>query len=139
MFAGKLDKEVSGLSRSRYWLFYIVIAFAILGLVNYLWTDLTAFIKNLLFIAAFAAIIIFLVTRFRGTAVHTRKEHKAFIKAAKYSKKRLKMKAEQKNNSASRSISKPSFKKSIQSKKKSAPHLTVIEGKKGKKKDKASL
>ncbi|MET3699202.1 hypothetical protein SAMN05877753_102160 [Bacillus oleivorans] len=127
------------MNRLKYWLFYIVIALAILGLGNYLWTDPAAFIKNLIFIGVFAAIIIFLFTRFRGTAVHNRKEHKAFVKAAKYSKKRLKMRAEQKNNPINRSISKPSIKKAIHSKKRSAPHLTVIEGKKGKKKDKASL
>ena len=127
------------MSRSRNWLFYIVIAFAILGLGNYLWTDPASFFKNILIIVAIAAIIIFLVTRFLGAPVHNRKEHKAFMKAAKYSKKRLKMRADQKNHSANRSISKPSFKKTIHSKKRSAPHLTVIEGKKGKKKDKASL
>ncbi|GAA0345968.1 hypothetical protein GCM10008967_40490 [Bacillus carboniphilus] len=121
------------------WLFYSLIALAILGVMSFLLTDPSQLFRSLLITVLMAALFIFIVTRFRGTGTRNRKEHQAFMKAAKQSKKRMKMREEQ-SNQKNRSLSKSSFKKAIHTKKKSAAsHLTVIEGKKGKKKDKASF
>ncbi|MDA6963058.1 hypothetical protein OSM87_25610, partial [Escherichia coli] len=64
-------------------------------------------------------------------------EQRAFIKAAKKSKRRFNNKETGSANGRKASVgSLTSIKKA---KKKTSPHLTVIEGKKGKKKNRASL
>lgn len=121
--------------RLNHWIFYVVVALALLGLGNYLLTNPSELFKSLLIVSLIAALFIFVITRLRGTGTPNRKEHHAFMKAVKTSKKRMKMRGPSKNNHTS----KASSKKAYTTKKRSASHLTVIEGKKGKKKDKASL
>ncbi|MDV2887638.1 hypothetical protein RYX45_20915, partial [Alkalihalophilus pseudofirmus] len=67
-----------------------------------------------------------------------KKEQRAFLKAAKQSKKRLQQKSGESNVKSSSFGSISTLKKN-KIKKKSPAHLTVIDGKKGKKKNRASL
>ncbi|HZG71881.1 MAG TPA: hypothetical protein VEY51_10145, partial [Chondromyces sp.] len=73
---------------------------------------------------------IYAIYRFMTRKSQGKRENRAFIKAAKQSKKRLKDR--RKPSVSSLSSKKKPFRK------RSAAHLTVIEGKKGKKKNRAS-
>ncbi|WP_235851944.1 SA1362 family protein [Niallia nealsonii] len=114
-----------------------VILFASIGLVSRLITDPIGFVKNIAVLLVVGVLIWFIAQRLYKSSPQ-KKEQKAFIKAAKKSKKRLNFKEKSSNKPASlksnSSLKAKKFKRSTTS-----AHLTVIEGKKGKKKNRASL
>lgn len=119
--------------------FYIVsglIILAALGVTVSLISDPAGFLQRIAVIIIIGAVIYFLFQRFHR-ANPTKREQRAFVRAAKRSNKRFNHKEAGSANSKKSSIgSLASIKKT---KKKSSPHLTVIEGKKGKKKNRASF
>jgi predicted lipid-binding transport protein (Tim44 family) len=110
-----------------------LIILAIIGFVKGVLSNPVGVLQMIAMAALVGAIIYFLVRRFSGSSPG-KQQHRAFQKAAKRSKKRF----QSKEASAS---SKRSKIKSLASarKKKDASHLTVIDGKKGKKKNRASF
>lgn len=117
-------------------IFGILFILAAIGIAGILVSNPAGFIQRIAVIALIGMVIYLLFRRFNNSSPE-RKEQRAFLKAAKKSKKRL----HQKNGDLqSRSASQgnlPLAKKKI--KKKSSSHLTVIDGKKGKKKNRASF
>ncbi len=95
----------------------------------------------LLGIAGFLAvgIIIYFLVRFNTKASPQKKEQRAFVKAAKQSKKRLQKKGADIHPKSTALGTFTSLKKAAKRKKKTNAHLTVIDGKKGKKKNRASF
>lgn len=130
--------EVSLLNRIISYVIYGVIALGILGLLSKLFTNPLGLLKNIVFIALIAGIVYLVYTRLiQGKT--DRKEQLAFRKAVRQSKKRNKDRTSRakKNNVASMTSTK--FTHKIKSHKKSDAQLTVIEGKKNKKKNRASF
>lgn len=127
--------EVSLLNRKISYLMYGVIAFAVLGLLSKLLTNPLGLFKNIVIIAAIAGIIYLVYTRLTQGKTD-RKEQRAFRKAVRQSKKRNKVRVSKRNNVTSMASAK-SYK--IKPRKKSGVQLTVIEGKKNKKKNRASF
>lgn len=117
-------------------LIYGIIALGIFGLISRMFNDPMGLLKNILIIAAVAGIIYMIYTGLTKSKP-VKKEQQAFRKAARQSKKRLKSKTSKKDNVASFSAAKTS--KKITARKKTDSHLTVIEGKKNKKKNRASF
>jgi Zn-dependent protease with chaperone function len=118
-----------------------LIIFAVIGAFSSLITNPMAVLKGLAFMIVTVAVILLLVKLFYKPS-QGKREQRAFIKAAKRSKKgkgnRTSMKM--KSKPAQKQSSVTSFKKMrIRKKSNSNPNLTVIEGKKGKKKNRASL
>ncbi|MGG0716528.1 SA1362 family protein [Robertmurraya massiliosenegalensis] len=119
--------------------FYFVaglIVLAIIGIVSRFIASPTSFLTNIFVFLIIGFGIFFLVRRFYGAGPQKREQH-AFKKAAKRSKKRLQQKDTRKPSSKTISGNVSSFKRTS-TKPKSATHLTVIEGRKGKKKKRAS-
>ncbi|WP_246234459.1 SA1362 family protein [Bacillus aquiflavi] len=111
---------------------YIVYSLIILGAIGIISTFIynpTGFIQSIFITVIVIGIIYFLVKNITGNK-ENRKEQQAFLNAARKSAKRLKQKKEPRNQAMSP-------KRPIAVRKKSAAHLTVIEGKKGKKKNRA--
>ncbi|GIN85508.1 hypothetical protein J6TS2_18940 [Heyndrickxia sporothermodurans] len=106
----------------------LFILLAIIGLGSTLFQQPGAFLKQLL-IGAIIICSIYLIYRIWTAKQPNSKNKRAFLKAARKSKKRLK------NRQASASTQNHALKKPIR--KKSQANLTVIEGKKGKKKNRA--
>jgi predicted lipid-binding transport protein (Tim44 family) len=115
----------------------ILIVLGIIGLIGAFTNDPIGFLKSIA-VFAMVGLAIFFVFRLIVRANPRKKEQQAFIKAAKKSKKRLQSKSGEKQAKNSSLGSLASLKKS-KIKKKSPVHLTVIDGKKGKKKNRASL
>lgn len=120
--------------------FYVVsglIILAILGLGVQLVNNPTGLFQSIAVIAIVVAVIYFIVQRV-NRANPGKREHRAFAQAAKKSKKRFKNKEQ---GSAIQRKAKTGTLTSIKKSKRksSTTHLTVIEGKKGKKKNRASL
>jgi hypothetical protein len=116
---------------------YIVsglIVLAIFGFAFQLFTDPLSILTMLATIALVGALIYFLVTRLTSSG-SGRQQQRAFQKAAKRSKKRF----QTKDANASSKRSKIRSLASARNKKKDASHLTVIEGKKSRKKNRASF
>ncbi|MCM3571840.1 hypothetical protein M3172_01455 [Mesobacillus subterraneus] len=116
---------------------YIVsglIVLAIFGFAFQLFTDPLSVLTMLATIALVGALIYFLVTRLTSSS-SGRQQQRAFQKAAKRSKKRF----QTKDTNVSSKRSKIRSLASARSKKKDASHLTVIDGKKGRKKNRASF
>ncbi|GAM15340.1 SA1362 family protein [Mesobacillus selenatarsenatis] len=116
---------------------YIVsglIVLAIFGFAFKLFTDPLSILITLATIALVGALIYFLVTRLT-TSGSGRQQQRAFQKAAKRSKKRF----QTKDANASSKRSKIRSLASARNKTKDASHLTVIEGKKNRKKNRASF
>ena len=90
---------------------------------------------NILIIAAIAGIIYLVYTRLTQGKTD-RKEQRAFRKAVRQSKKRNKDRSTKRNNVTNMASAKSS---KIKVRKKSDVQLTVIEGKKNKKKNRASF
>lgn len=121
--------------------YYVVSGFillALLGLGSKLFGDPIGTLKWFLIFTAVTAIMIFVVMKFTGTSTAQSANHKAYKRAAKQSQK----------NQQQRSAAKPkdsnivtySFnhsKRKPKHRKKSDVQLTVIDGKKGKKKNRA--
>ena len=118
--------------------FYIVlglIVLAAIGIISMLVQDPGGFIKMIAGMALVVAVIYFLFRRFSQTSPSKNHEQRAFKKAAKRSKKRFQTKE---NTSPSKRSSIGSL-SAARKKRKDTSHLTVIEGKKGKKKNRASF
>ncbi|HEY2421026.1 MAG TPA: SA1362 family protein [Neobacillus sp.] len=115
-----------------------LIILALIGIFNAITTNATSFLQSIAVIGLIVVGIYFVVRKFSNSSPQKR-EQRAFLKAAKKSKKRLQQKsgdAVVKNSSVGTLTS---IKKSSKTKKKSPAHLTVIDGKKGKKKNRASF
>ena len=111
-----------------------LIVLAIFGFAFKLFTDPLSILIMLATIALVGALIYFLVTRLTSSS-SGRQQQRAFQKAAKRSKKRFQTKDA--NTSSKRSKIKSLA--SARNKKKDASHLTVIDGKKSRKKNRASF
>ena len=129
--------EVSLLNRTISYLIYGVIALAVLGLFSKLFTNPLGLLMNIAIIAAVAGLIYFVYTRLTQGKTD-RREQRAFRKAVRHSKKRSKERVSKRNNVTSMTSAK-SHNHKIKPRKKSDAHLTVIEGKKNKKKNRASF
>jgi predicted lipid-binding transport protein (Tim44 family) len=115
-----------------------LIILALIGLFGSLTANPAGFIQRIAIIALIGLAIFFLVRRF-STSSPQRKEQRAFLKAAKKSKKRLQQKSGDPHVKSSSLGTLTTLKKNTKTKKKSPAHLTVIDGKKGKKKNRASF
>ncbi|WP_307194500.1 SA1362 family protein [Neobacillus niacini] len=114
-----------------------VIVLGIIGIIGAFAGDPIGFLKNIV-VFALVGLAIYFVFKLIRRSNPRNKEQQAFIKAAKKSKKRLQTKGGEQSTKNSSFGSFTSLKKS-KTKKKSPVHLTVIDGKKGKKKNRASL
>lgn len=133
-----LSREVLRLSRRGSYYFIIVLGtLASIGLASHLIKDPIGFFTSLLLLLALGLIVFMLVRHFFFSNSQQFREQNAFRKAAKRSKKRYKLKDMQKNSG--RSVSHLSSFRKFKHRPKSNVQLTVIEGKKGKKKKRASL
>ncbi len=113
-----------------------LIAFALLGVMTSMISNPAGFFLRIAVILLVGAVIFFIFKRL-SNAGPVNSEQKAFVRAAKRSKKRYQQQDSAKTSTRKTSVgSLTSIKKP---KKKSAAHLTVIQGKKGKKKNRASL
>ncbi|MCM3566646.1 hypothetical protein M3183_00930 [Neobacillus mesonae] len=114
-----------------------LIILALIGLFSSFMANPAGFIQKIALMAVIGFVIFFVVRKFSNSSPQ-KKEQRAFLKAAKQSKKRL----QQKNGDSqmkSSSLGPISNLKKHKTKRKSNAHLTVIDGKKGKKKNRASL
>nr|WP_042355081.1 SA1362 family protein [Bacillus rubiinfantis] len=112
-----------------------LIILAIIGLVSSFTANPAGFIQNIA-IMVLIGFVVFFVVRKLSHSTPQKKEQRAFLKAAKQSKKRLQQKGGETKSSSLGAIT--SLKKH-KTKKKSPAHLTVIDGKKSKKKNRASF
>lgn len=115
-----------------------LIILALLGVYSSFTADPAGFIQGIAVITLAGLGIYLLVRRFSSSNPQ-KKEQRAFLKAAKKSKKRLQLKSGDSQVKSSPLGTLTSLKKSTKTKKKSPAHLTVIDGKKGKKKNRASF
>lgn len=111
-----------------------ILMFAVIGLIGSFLSNPLGFFGRIAFILIAGVILYFIVQRF-SQASPEKKEQRAFNKAAKRSKKRLR----DKDSGPKRQSSVSTMKKATKTKKKMPAHLTVIEGKKGKKKNRATF
>jgi uncharacterized membrane protein (DUF106 family) len=130
--------EVSLLNRIISYIIYGVIALGVLGLLSKLFTNPLGLLLNIVIIAVIVGVIYLVYTRLTQGKTD-RKEQRAFRKAVRQSKKRTKGRTSKakRNNVANMTSTKSSHK--IKPHKKSDVQLTVIEGKKNKKKNRASF
>ncbi|PLT34741.1 SA1362 family protein [Bacillus sp. V5-8f] len=122
------------MNHSRPYIVYCLIALAIIGLATQLTYNPGGLFRSMLMITVVTGIVYFIYKRLTKDKP-VNKEQRAFAKAARQSKKRQKLKSKQRDNVASFSLAKSSQK--IKPRKKSDVQLTVIEGKKNKKKNRA--
>ncbi len=123
--------------KNRISTFFVVclIALAALGIVSLLVSNPSGLLLNFAIMIATGAVIFFLVKRFYLPSPEKR-EQRAFVRAAKRSLKRK----QQKESGKQTRKSNVSNITSIRARKKQTNnHLTVIEGKKGKRKNRVSL
>lgn len=125
-------------NRTSVFIVGILFILAIIGLFSSFTANPAGFIQKIAVFAIIGLVIYFLVRKFLYSNPQKR-EQRAFLKAAKKSKKRLQQKSGDTNVKSSSLGSLTTLKKSNKTKKKSPAHLTVIDGKKGKKKNRASL
>lgn len=114
-----------------------LILLAVVGMTANLFSDPAGFLLRIAVIIL-VGFVIYSIFRHFYKASPRKHEQRAFIRAAKKSKKRYKMNEPRKGNNRKAS-SGNSLSTLKRTKKKSSTHLTVIQGKKGKKKDRASL
>jgi predicted membrane channel-forming protein YqfA (hemolysin III family) len=117
--------------------FYIVaglVSLAVLGIISQLIDNPGAFFRSIAIMVLIVAVIFFLINRF-SKAGPQKHEQRAFNKAAKHSKKRF----QHKDSSSPGKRTSIGSLSAARKKKKDTSHLTVIEGKKGKKKNRASF
>lgn len=113
-----------------------LILLAAIGVIGMLVNNPVGFIRQIAIIVLVSFILYLIFRRFIGAGPGpARKEQRAFLKAARESRKRN----GHKNDSAARNVVHGSLASLRKPKKKTAAHLTVIEGKKGKKKNRASF
>ncbi|XJZ26190.1 SA1362 family protein [Bacillota bacterium Lsc_1132] len=115
-----------------------LIILALIGITGIFMANPTSFLQRIAVMGLFGAAIYFVV-RLIFKANPQKKEQRAFLKAARQSKKRLKKRAGDPplRNSSPGTLT--PLKKSAKAKKKTPAHLTVINGKKSKKKNRASF
>ncbi|YCI39537.1 hypothetical protein M1D49_09815 [Bacillus sp. PK3-056] len=118
-------------------LFGSIIFLAFIGLTVNLIKNPSGFFLNIVVMVAVGGIIWF-IYRHLSTSSPQKREQKAFLKAAKQSKKRLQTK-DRSSSGQQQSTKTSSIKTNKHKRSKSTAHLTVIEGKKSKKKNRASL
>lgn len=119
--------------------FYVVmglVALAALGITSRFISNPSGFLQSIAIMAAVGFIIYFLVRRLYKAGPQKR-EQQAFRKAAKKSKRRFLQKEVRRDTTRVGSLT--TLKKPTSKKKTTTTHLTVIEGKKGKKKNRASF
>jgi hypothetical protein len=114
-----------------------IIVLGIIGIISAFTGNPIGFLKNIA-VFAMVGLAFYFVFRLIRRSNPKNKEQQAFIKAAKKSKKRLQTKGGEQTAKSTSFGSLTTLKKS-KTKKKSPVHLTVIDGKKGKKKNRASL
>ena len=114
-----------------------LVILALVGLFSSFTANPAGFIQKIAIMALIGFAIFFLVRKFSNSSPQ-KKEQRAFVKAAKQSKKRLQQKSGDSNSKGS-SLGPISTLKKNKTKRKPPAHLTVIDGKKGKKKNRASL
>lgn len=112
----------------------IVVVLALIGISSMFISNPTGFLQGLAVVVVIG-IAIYIFVRLIYKTNPQKKEQRAFLKAAKKSKKRL-QKKDTKNTSLGTLAP---FKKAAKIKTKKTAHLTVIDGKKGKKKNRASF
>ena len=112
-----------------------LIALAALGIVSLLVSNPYGLLQNFPIMIATVAVIFFLVKRFYLPSPEKR-EQRAFVKAAKRS---LKRKQQKESGKQTRKTNVSNITSIRARKKQTNNHLTVIEGKKGKKKNRVSL
>jgi hypothetical protein len=131
-----LNRKEVALLNARNIMVFTLIILAIVGLGSWLVGNPLGLLRKILVTAAVIGIIYFIYRRWfshrRGAGSN---EQRAFLKAAKQSKKRLKKKSTAKTPKTTVS---PLSKKRT-TRKKSNANLTVIEGKKNKKNNRASF
>ncbi|MET3195848.1 SA1362 family protein [Gottfriedia sp. OAE603] len=122
-------------------IFYGMIALALFGLIAELINDPAKLLQRILFIGLILLVLYFIYRVFTSSNSQ-RSQQDSYRKAAKQTVKKYNT---QKNSSVKKSFnkSKPTSRKSTSSpllrkRNKDSSHLTVIEGEKGKKKDRAS-
>ncbi len=124
------------MNRRTNWIVMVIILLGVLGFVTTLVSEPLWLLKQIAIYAAIAGLIYViyrLVSRRR-----IGKEHSSYLKAAKQSKRRFDDRSKKGSNVRNISQVKKTKKASAIKKKKQQPsHLTVIEGKKGKKKNRA--
>ncbi|RHW41091.1 hypothetical protein D1B31_09105 [Neobacillus notoginsengisoli] len=111
-----------------------LILLAGIGIIGQLVKNPAGFFQQIALMVLFGLVIFFLFRRFTGSSPN-KKEQRLFLKAARESKKRN----AHKNEPPGRNVIQGSLASWRKPKKKANVHLTVIEGKKGKKKNRASL
>lgn len=111
--------------KSAYLFLSIIILLSIVGLASTLIMNPSHIFRYIIVSAIIIGIIYLLAQKFFAT--NRGSEHRAFLKAARSSKKRLKKKESYMKTSG----------RSVKKIRREATHLTVIEGKKGKRKSRA--
>lgn len=124
-------------NRTSYYFVVGLITLAAIGVAGNFIANPVGFLKRIAVFVMIGAAIYFVVKRFY-LAKPEKREQRAFVKAAKKSKKRLQQKEVSPSPRRSGATI-TSLKKNLKTKKKPSSHLTVIEGKKGKKKNRASF
>ncbi|HEY4551897.1 MAG TPA: SA1362 family protein [Bacillaceae bacterium] len=114
----------------RNWLVGLIFILAIAGLGSYVFNNPAGLLRQIFFMAA-AAAAIYAIYRLWIAKKPGSSENRSFAKAARQSKKRAKTRQSASAGNTFSHARKRPFRK------KSAAHLTVIEGKKSKKKDRA--
>jgi hypothetical protein len=115
-------------------IFGAIFVLALIGISGMLFSNPSGFLQGIAVIVAIG-IAIYVISRLIGNKSPQKKEQRAFVKAAKRSKRRL-----QKKETKSSSLGAlATLKKVAKKKTKKTAHLTVIDGKKGKKKNRASF
>jgi mannitol-specific phosphotransferase system IIBC component len=131
-------REVAFLkNQTSYFIVLGLISLAAIGVAGSLIANPTGFLTRIAVMVIVSAAIYFVVKRLYLTKPDKR-DQRAFVKAAKQSKKRLLQKDTASTPRRSGGTV-TSMKKNLKSKNAPGAHLTVIEGKKGKKKNRASF
>ncbi|MEH7437389.1 SA1362 family protein [Neobacillus drentensis] len=125
-------------NRTSFFVIGGLVILALVGLFGSFTANPAGFIQRIAIIALIGLAIYFLVRKFSISSPQ-KKEQRAFLKAAKKSKKRLQQKSGDATMKSSSLGTLTTLKKSNKTKKKSPAHLTVIDGKKAKKKNRASF
>ena len=122
-------------NRISTYLVVCLIALAALGMVSLLFSNPTGLLLKFVITLAAGAVIFFLVRYFYQLSPEKR-EQRAFVKAAK---KSLKRKQQKESGKQARKTNLSNITSIKAKKKQTNNHLTVIEGKKGKRKNRVSL
>jgi Na+/melibiose symporter-like transporter len=127
-------------NRILYYIIGGISILAVIGLFSKLFSNPAGFFQGIAVMLVFSAAIFFLMRRFSVTTPSpAKREQRAFVKAAKRSLKRHNQKESSQTVRKNKQNNLTSIKKLRATKNQSNPQLTVIEGKKGKKKNRASF